>query len=123
VTSTHRLLLTAAVAAAFVLSLLALSAEPQPAAAAAARSCAKVADPFAGTRYEGSDLTRIRATGVACSTARRIARGAQRKALGITPTSPIKRFSYDGWSVRGDLRGEHDAYTATKGARRITWRF
>ena len=50
---------------------------------ASAKSCADVANPYPGTRYEGVDLTRITAAGVTCTTARRVARGAHRRALGL----------------------------------------
>lgn len=110
---------------ALAVTLLALAAAPLAPAAQAAtpRRCADVENPYAGSKYDGADLSRIRATKVSCTTARRIARRAHRKALGMTPTGPIRRLTYDGWRVRGDLRGDDDAYTATKGSRRITWRF
>jgi hypothetical protein len=88
------------------------------------RTCGSVKDPYPGTRYAGVDLTRITAKSVSCATARRVAKGAHRKALGITPPpSGIRSFSWDGWKVTGDLRGSHDAYVASKGAERVRWRF
>ena len=48
-------------------------------------ACKPVENPYAGTRYDGVDLTRIRAEGVRCSTARRVARRAHRKALAAVP--------------------------------------
>ncbi len=95
-----------------------------PAGALAARSCASVVNPYEGTRYEGVDLTPIRAQGVSCAVARGVARRAHRKALGLNPPpNGIRRFSWRGWRVRGDLRPSSDAYVARKGARVVRWRF
>ena len=81
-------------------------------------------NPYPGTRYEGVDLTRIRATGVTCRKARRVARRAHHKALGITPPpSGVRQFRYHSWQVTGDLRGDSDRYVATRGAKRVRWRF
>ena len=92
--------------------------------AAATRSCGSVKDPYPGTRYAGVDLTRITAKGVSCATAKRVAKGAHKKALGLTPSpSGIRSFTWDGWKVSGDLRGSHDTYAAAKGSRRVQWRF
>ena len=63
---------------------LALLALLVPAGAHAVRSCKPVKNPYAGTRYDGVDLTHIRASRVSCRTARRVAKGAHRKALGLT---------------------------------------
>jgi hypothetical protein len=53
-----------------------------------------------------------------------VAKGAHKKALGLTaPPSGIRSFSWDGWTVSGDLRGSHDTYVAAKGSRRVRWRF
>jgi hypothetical protein len=87
-------------------------------------SCAPVRNPYPGTRYEGTDLSHIRATGVSCATARRVARGAHRRALDIgISQGPIVRFSWDGWHVVGDLRPDVDPYVATRGTKRVRWRF
>ena len=92
--------------------------------AAVTRSCGSVKDPYPGTRYAGVDLTRITAKGVSCATAKRVAKGAHHKALGLTPPpSGIRSFSWDGWKVSGDLRPSHDAYVASKGTARVRWRF
>ena len=75
----------------------------------APKACGRVDNPYPGTRYEGEDLTRIRAVGVSCPGARRVARRAHRKALGITPPpSGVRHFTWKGWQVTGDLRGDHD---------------
>ena len=96
-----------------------------PATAASYRSCKPVKNPYAGTRYEGVDLTHIRALRVSCARARRVARGAHAKALGITPpVSGIRDFRWRSWTVTGDLRGDHDRYLArAHGKKRVRWRF
>jgi hypothetical protein len=87
-------------------------------------SCSPVMNPYPGTRYEGVDLTRIRATGLSCDSARQVARGAHRKALGLSvPSSGVRRFSWNGWSVTGDLRYSSDRYVATRDGKRVSWRF
>lgn len=111
--------------AAVLTSLLAcLAVVVGPAPAAEARTCDRVVNPYAGTRYEGTDLRRIRATGTSCSTARRVARGAHRKALGMTPTaSGLRTFRWRAWTVTGDVRGDSDTYRARRGDRRVRWVF
>jgi hypothetical protein len=53
-----------------------------------------------------------------------VARGAHYKALGITPPpSGVRRFTWHGWHVTGNLRGDSDRYLATRGARRVRWLF
>jgi hypothetical protein len=80
--------------------------------------------PVPGSRYAGADLTHIRDTGVSCTTARRVVRRAHRKALAITPTpSGIRRLTWNGWRITGDLRGASDRYVAERGAKRVRWRF
>jgi hypothetical protein len=92
--------------------------------AAQAAACQPVKNPYPGTRYEGVDLTRIRAEGVRCSTARRVARRAHRKALAAVPSADgIVRVRWRGWRVRGDLKPSSDRYVARKGERRVRWRF
>ncbi len=90
----------------------------------AVRACSPVVNPYPGTRYEGSDLRRIRANGLSCRSARRVARGAHRRALSLTPPpSGVRRFRWNRWRVVGDLRGSSDRYLATRGARRVRWIF
>ena len=97
---------------------------PATAGAAVARSCAPVMNPYPGTRYAGSDLTRIRAVGLSCRRARVVARGAHRRALGLPLTlSGVRRFTWNGWRVIGDVRGSSDSYVARRGAKRVHWRF
>ena len=96
---------------------------PAPATAATS-ACGSIRDPYEGTRYEGVDLSRITATGVSCATAKRVTRGAHRKALGLTPpANGVRRFSWDGWRVTGDLRGSSDRYAATRNGSTVRWRF
>jgi hypothetical protein len=91
---------------------------------AAGKECGRIEDPYAGTRYEGVDITRIRGVRVSCPGARRVARRAHRKALGLpVPPSGVRRFTWHGWEVTGDLRGPHDRYVAKRGARRVRWLF
>jgi hypothetical protein len=105
--------------------LCALAGIGAPSAEAAqTRSCGRIANPYPDTRYEGVDLRAIRATGVSCRGARRVARRAHRKALGITPPpTGVRRFTWRGWRVTGDLRGSSDRYVAERGDRRVRWRF
>lgn len=92
--------------------------------AAQAKACQPVENPYPGTRYEGVDLTRIRAEHVGCSTARRVARKGHRKALaGVPDANGIVRVRWHGWRVRGDLKPDRDRYVARKGERRVRWRF
>jgi hypothetical protein len=112
----------------FLIALLAsvtvLAVTPAATQAASDVACKPVRDPYPGTRYEGVDLTRIRARQVSCPAARRVARGAHRKALATTPSaSGIRRFNWRGWNVTGDLRPATDRYIAHKGERRVRWRF
>jgi hypothetical protein len=107
-----------------LIALVGAFAATPGAQAASTKSCSPIRNPYPGTRYAGEDLTRIRATGVSCATARRVVRGAHRKALGITPSlSGIRHLTWDGWSVTGDLRGDHDTYVAKRGSERVRWVF
>jgi hypothetical protein len=95
-----------------------------PPASAALRHCARVSDPYPGTRYAGVPLSHIWARNVSCTRARAVARGAHRKALGITPNaSGYRRFTWRGWRVLGNLRGAQDRYLAVKSGMRVRWRF
>jgi len=96
-----------------------------PAATEAApyANCKAVRNPYPHSRYAGVDLTRIRELHTNCTTARRVARRAHRKALRLGATGPIRRFRWRGWRVTGDLRPSRDRYVARKGERRVRWRF
>ena len=103
---------------------LLVSAGAPAAEAASVRACKPIKNPYAGTRYEGTDISSIRSRGASCRGARRVARGAHYKALGLTPPpSGIRRFNWQGWRVTGNLRGDHDRYLATRSGRRIRWVF
>lgn len=113
-----RLLAPAALAALCVVAAMPATSS------AAVRSCSPVVNPYPGTRYEGINLSHIRAEGIGCDKARKVAKGAQRKALGITPPPDgIRRFRWNGWTVTGDLRPSSDKYVATRGGKRVSWRF
>jgi hypothetical protein len=100
------------------------SASPAAGDGAAARPCRPVLNPYPNTRYEGEDLKRIRATGVSCRRARRVARRAHRKALALhPPLTGVRRFNWNGWRVTGDLRGSSDRYVARRDGKRVRWRF
>ncbi len=106
-----------------VLGTCLLPAAPT-AGAASYTSCKPVVNPYAGSRYDGVNLSSIRVLNGSCSGARVVAKGAHRKALGLTPSaSPIRRFFWGGWRVKGDLRGDSDRYLAVKGSKRVRWRF
>ena len=107
-------------AAALTAGLVATAAAP-----AEARSCRPVKNIFDGTRYEGSDLYRIRAQNVSCARARKLAYRATYKAIGYSAAlGPVLHFRVDAWRVADDLRGDSDRLSASaSGGRRVTWRF
>jgi hypothetical protein len=91
---------------------------------AAARACNPVRNILDETRYEGSDLYDIRVTGKAsCRDARRLARRATYKAVGMPLSGPIKRFRVGGWRVWDDLRGSADRFFARTERSRVHWTF
>jgi hypothetical protein len=89
------------------------------------RACAPVRDVFQGTRYEGSDLYRVRARGVSCQTARRVARNGTELAVAEAPDSTGRVVvSYRNWTVFDDLRRPVDRFVAkAKGGKRVRWLF
>ena len=92
--------------------------------AASSKPCNRIVNPYDGTRYEGTDIRRIRAVRVSCRRARRVARRAHRKGLGMTPPpSGVRRYRWNGWRVTGDLRGNNDRYVARRGTKRVRWVF
>jgi hypothetical protein len=110
--------------AASVLAVVSLAGLPE-AASAAFKRCEPVRNVFEGTRYEGSDLYRIRAQGISCKTARRVARRGTYRGVASTPDSTGHvRVTYRRWSVVGDLRGSADSYSArAEGRKRVRWIF
>ncbi len=89
-----------------------------PAAGSAAK-CDPVVNPYAGTRYDGIDLRRIRATNVTCGKARKVVRRGHRKAL---LTFELK-FKWHDWKIKSHLGGSVDKYRAKRGNARISWVF
>jgi hypothetical protein len=92
-------------------------------AEASAKACQPVVDIFDGSRYAGTDLYRIRAEGVSCKTARRVAlRGSYRGVAAVPDPDGRVRVSYRRWSVIGDLRDDVDRYRASAGGgKRVRW--
>jgi hypothetical protein len=111
-------------AAATSLALTFVAGAPATADAAFKR-CRPVLNVLDGTRYEGSDLYRVRAEGVSCRTARRVARRGTAKAVRATPdASGIVRVRYRRWRVVDDLRGPVDRFRArARGQKLIRWLF
>jgi hypothetical protein len=92
--------------------------------AAEYKRCRPVVNPYPDTRYEGSNLHHVRARGVTCKRARRVARRAHRKALGMSlPSDGVREYHWRRWYVVGDIRGETDRYRARRGEDRVRWRF
>ncbi len=89
-----------------------------PASGLAAK-CDPVVNPYAGSRYDGIDLRRIRATNVTCDKARKVVRRGHRKAL---LTYELK-FKWHDWKIKGHLGGSVDKYRAKRGNARISWVF
>jgi hypothetical protein len=113
---------TSAVRRAAVIASLVVGVSAVGASNAAAASCGSLKDPFSGTRFSGEAVSSIRASGVSCATARGLAKKATLRGLIMGKTdSGKKRFTIDGYRVRGDLRGTPGRYTATNGNRRISW--
>jgi hypothetical protein len=106
-----------------LLALAALFLVFAPSAAADFKSCAPVRNVFEGTRYEGSDLYRIRAQAVSCRTARRVARRGTYKAEAAVPDSTgYVRVEYRRWRIVDDLRADVDRFRArAAGPKRVRW--
>jgi hypothetical protein len=98
---------------------------PSTAAEAAFKSCPPVHDVSAldGSRYEGSDIYRIRALNTSCTRARRVAvRGTLR---GMFLGAAVESYTWRRWRVLRDLRGPVDSYRAAVPAteKRVRWLF
>ena len=104
---------------------LAVLASPVATADAAFKRCRPVVNIFDGTRYEGSDLYRIRAQHTSCRTARRVAYRGTRKAVAATPNRRgIMVVRYRRWRVVDDLTGSIDRFRArARGGKRVRWLF
>jgi hypothetical protein len=106
-----------------IIALVVLGALAAPAAAApAADACRPVRDlpELDGSRYEGTDIVRIRTVGVGCRRARRVAHRATVKGFRIGAT--VRSYRWGRWRVERDLRGHVDRYVATAGRARVSWR-
>jgi hypothetical protein len=105
--------------------LLALVAVGPATADAAFKRCRPVLNVFQGTRYEGSDLYRVRAQGVSCRTARRVVRRGTYRAVAATPgPSGFVRVRYRMWFILDNLRGSVDRFSArADGRKRVRWLF
>ena len=115
--------MTAGIRRAGLAALAALLVAAPSAARADFKSCAPVRNVFEGTRYEGSDLYRIRAQAVSCRTARRVARRGTYKAEAAVPDATGHvRVGYRGWRIVDDLRGDVDRFRArASGRKRVRW--
>lgn len=91
-------------------------------AAASADTCRPVRDlrELDGSRYEGTDIIRIRTVGLGCRRARRVAHRATIRGFRLGAT--VLSYRWRRWSVERDLRGDVDRYAATTGAARVSWR-
>jgi hypothetical protein len=86
--------------------------------------CKPIVNPYPNTRYAGSNLHHIRADGVPCRRARKVARRAHRKALRMAlPDDGVREYDWRKWYVVGDIRGRTDHYRARRGEARVRWRF
>lgn len=94
------------------------------ATAARRASCKPVRNPYPGTRFDGIDLTHIKADGVACSKARRVAERAHKRGLGLIPSpNGTRTYRWNGWKVRANLRPARDRYVATRRHKKVRFRF
>ena len=107
------------------LAVLTLASVAPTAAQADYHSCAPVRNIFEGTSYEGSDLYRIRAQGVSCATARRVARRGTYKAVADVPDSTGHVVvTYRRWRIVDDLTRPVDRFVAKAAERkRVRWLF
>ena len=96
-------------------------------AAAAVKRCEPIRNVAAldGSRYEGSDIYRIRANGTSCATARRVALRGTLKGMRLGAT--VLDYKWRRWSIHRDLRGSTDNYDAevltAVPLKRLTWLF
>ena len=116
--------LTSRLTLATCLAALALAGSTASAYGSNSRACDPVVNPYAGSRYEGIDLTGVKANNVSCRKARRVAKKAHRKALGLAPSPDgFLEFRWRRWDVTGDLRPDSDRYVARRDGKRVRWRF
>jgi hypothetical protein len=106
-----------------IILLVVIGALAAPAAVtASADTCRPVHDlpELDGSRYEGTDIIRIRTVGVGCRHARRVAHRATVK--GFRLGARVLSYRWRRWRVERDLRGDVDRYAAAAGAARVSWR-
>ena len=98
---------------------------PMVEAEAGFKSCSPVRNIFEGSRYEGSDLYKIRAAKVSCRRARKIAlKGTERAVAGAPDERGRVVVTYGAWTIYDDLRGDVDRFVAkAPGEKRIRWLF
>ena len=107
------------------LASLTLASVVPATAEAAYKPCAPVRNVFEGSRYQGSDLYRIRAQGVSCRTARRVARRGTYKAVaGVPDSTGHVVVRYRSWRIVDDLTRPVDRFVAkAAGRKRVRWLF
>jgi hypothetical protein len=97
------------------------------AAEAAAKRCKPIRNVAAldGSRYEGSDIYRIRARGTSCRRARRVALRGTLKGMRLGAT--VSDYTWRRWSIHRDLIGPTDSYDAqvldALTQKHVTWLF
>ena len=100
---------------------------PVATADAAIKRCKPARDVPAldGSRYEGSDIFRIRARGASCTTARRVAVRSTLKGMRLGAF--VLDYKWRRWSIRRDLMGPVDTYDAevpdASVEKHVGWRF
>jgi hypothetical protein len=98
---------------------------PATAAEAAFKTCKPVRDVPAldGSRYEGSDIYRIRALNTSRKTARRVAVRATLR--GMCLGAAVQTYAWRRWRVRRDLTAPVDRYRAAvpETEKRVRWLF
>ena len=97
---------------------------PAAAADAAFKTCKPVPNVPAldGSRYEGSDIFRIRASETSCRTARRVAVRSTLKGMRLGAN--VLTYRWRRWKVDRDLIGSVDRYDATAALDMdVKWRF
>jgi hypothetical protein len=77
-----------------------------------------------GSRYEGADIVRVRAHGVRCRTARKVAYGATKRGMSLGATTLHYRVRVAGfrWKVNRNLFGDVDRYKAYRLPLGRVWR-
>jgi hypothetical protein len=89
------------------------------------KPCPPVRNIFEGSRYEGSDLYRVRAAKVSCRRARKVAlEGTERAVADVPDERGRVVVTYGVWTIFDDLRADVDRFVAkAPGNKRIRWLF